>query len=121
MLPLTRVKLICCIGASQHEAFSLVLLRHFLQHYLGLGIYPANLLVTLHAVDEARDAFAIRSLFDHFSIISLQYIYGEYDCYRFHDQNLARLADCSPHDWVIMVDFDEFIEFPRSLPNSSPN
>lgn len=111
-----RINLVCCIGVSQHEHFNRPFLRHFLHHYLGLGILPENFLLTLHAPDRGGDIAWAEQALAHFGIRVSDYLIKDYDCFDFYNRDFRLMATCSLDDWVVLVDFDELIEFPKSLP-----
>ena len=107
--------LICCISVSASEYFSRPMLRHFVEHYLGVGIPPQNFLLTLHSTTSAMDFLPVEAYLRHFRIKSAQNFVADYDCYSFYDANYRLMKRCAPDDWVIMVDFDELIRFPKCL------
>lgn len=112
-----RIKLVCCIGVSQHEHFSRPFLRHFLHHYLGLGIPPENFLLTLHAPERGADIAWVEQALARFRIPVSDYLIEDYDCFDFYDRDFRLMATCSPDDWIVLIDYDELIEFPMSLPH----
>jgi len=116
MNTLDSVKLICCIGVGEQELYSPALLHHFVHYYLGLGILPENFLLTLHAPSEEQNLGQATDYLGRFNIKASDHLLGEHDCYKFYDQNYKLMARCSAHDWIILVDFDEFLVVPASLP-----
>ncbi len=111
-----RIKLVCCIGVSRHEHFARPFLRHFVHHYLGLGILPKNFLITLHAPDDGEDIMWARSFLRQFGIVVSDLLIKDYDCYDFYERDFRLMGKCDPDDWIVLVDFDELVEFPTALP-----
>lgn len=114
--PRHQVKLVCCIGTSREEHFARPFLRHFLHHYLGLGILPQNFLLTLHAPTNGEDIAWVEGQLRQFDIQSSGHLTKEYDCYDFYDRDFELMRSCNDQDWMVLVDFDELIEFPKALP-----
>lgn len=112
----SKVKLACCIGVSRHEYFSFPFLAHFISHYLGLGIKPDDFLLTLSSPQHDGDIKQVEEFLSAFEIKPAKYLLGPYDCYRFYQSNFELMAQCSPEDWIVLIDFDELIEFPLPLP-----
>ena len=92
-----RLKLVCCIGVSRKEHFSRAFLRHFIGHYLGLGIQPENFLITLCAPHRGEEIdWAVNALAQYGIGVS-HHLVKEYDCYEFYRSNFELMAGC-PED-----------------------
>ncbi len=111
----SRVKLVCSIGVGRDEDFRLPFLYHFLRHYLGLGVPASNFLITLHATDDS-DLLSPAAVIRNFGILKIRTRRESYDCHLFHDAILAAITSCAHDDWVLCVDFDEYVELPFELP-----
>lgn len=108
-----RIKLFTCIGLN----YDLGLLKHQIEHYLGLGILPENYLLVLNIRDEDDPlldyAYGICCIYD---IIPIHIWVGEYT-----SQNMYRLRtkiiseNLAPDEWLIHADADEFHWYPQPL------
>lgn len=111
-----RIKLVCCIGVSKKEHFCRPFMRHFVHHYLGLGVLPECFLITLHAPEHGEDIEYATSYLAQFGIPISGHLIKEYDCFDFYARNFQLMKACPDDEWIILVDFDELIEFPKALP-----
>jgi hypothetical protein len=105
-----------CFGISRAEWFSKAFLRHFIEHYLGLGIPGANFRLTLHCAAEDENLTWCRDWLRGYGISPFGEFDGPYDCYRFYEMNFQAMAKLPSDAWIVLVDFDELIFFPRALP-----
>jgi len=112
-----RIKLVCCIGVSREEHFARPFLRHFIHHYLGLGIRPEDFLITLHAPQRGEDIAWAEDYLARYAIGIASYLIKEYDCHDFYERDFQLMTTCADDDWIVLVDFDELVEFPESLPH----
>jgi hypothetical protein len=110
-----NVFLVCCIGVSESEFFSKPLLRHFVEHYLGMGILRENFVLTLHSTSTEDNIDPCVSFLSRYGLTPSAYLIEEYDCYRFYEKDFELMERLPRDAWVILVDFDEFIFFPSCL------
>jgi|GEM_PF-1406812 len=112
---LDRVKLVCCVGVSTEEFFCRPWMRHFVEHYLKLGIQPHNFRLSLHVRRLGADNEWAEAFLRRFDICVAGILTGEYECYTFHERNLEEIAKCHEDDWILYADFDEYVEPPYPL------
>jgi hypothetical protein len=112
-----NVYLVCCIGVSVVEWFSRPFLRHFIEHYLGAGIDPANFRLTLHSAEDDGSDLWCRDWLRNYGIIPIAEFGGPYDCYLFYEKNFEAMSKLPSDAWIVLIDFDELIFFPQGLPD----
>ncbi len=111
-----RIKLVSCLGVSRKEHFSRAFLPHFVGHYLGLGIKPENFLITLCAPRRGEEIEWAENALAQYGIGVSHHLIKEYDCYDFYRSDFELMSRCPDDDWIVLVDYDELVEFPASLP-----
>lgn len=108
------IKLITCIGTDKNISDP-NLLYHFIDYYSDLGI--TNWSLTLHTSGNSalnNLPIFVKILNDY--QIPYQVWKGEYDDTKRVIMNNVLIARHNSEDWFIGADFDEFIEFPCSIP-----
>lgn len=113
------IKLITCIGTDKNIS-NPNLLYHFIEYYSDLGI--TNWSLTLHSSENSalnNLPIFVKILNDY--RIPYQVWKGEYDDVRRVTMNNILIARHNLEDWFIGADFDEFIEFPCSIPEYLTN
>lgn len=107
-----RVRLVTCIGVERY----LELMPHFVEHYRGLGVAPANMIVILntHDSESARLAQA-KKWCDREGIRAETWI-GQYSSeLMWAKRREAQALYCDDADWVLSADVDEFHAYPEPL------
>lgn len=114
-----KIKLISCIGTDSNIS-NPNLLYHFIEHYSNLGI--TNWSLTLHSSGnlELNNLDIYKNILDDYNIPYKTWI-GKYDDVRRVVTNNILIARQNPEDWLIGADFDEFIDFPDTIPEYLAN
>ncbi len=111
--PTRRTLLISCVGV-EHD---LALLPHFLRHYLGLGIEPADAHLVLNAPTADAPALAeARAVLEAHGIEPAEEWIAPYTSDAMWEKRReVQRRVAAPADWVVSADVDEFCEFPAPL------
>ena len=106
--------LVCCFSLD----FDLPLLKHFIDHYIKLGIKPENFLFVLNVFEDMGNLDKGLKILSDYNIVP-----KDIWCYEYESQekwqrvHMLLSKFVSQHDWIIHPDSDEFFEFPASLDN----
>jgi hypothetical protein len=114
MVDRKRIRLLSCAGVEYEPA----LLRHFLSHYLDLGILPSHVHLILNArvADSPRLAEAAACLRE-LGIGPAEIWIGPYTSgAMWEKRRLLQRRFVNTGDWVISADADELHEYPGTLP-----
>ncbi len=111
-----RVHLIACIGTRQSEAFSFNLFRHWVRHYLGAGFRPGEFRLALFSTCEEDNLNLVSNYLSDLDIKEFsRRISQEHCCHEFELMYSTMRKGCAPDDWIVLVDADEFIDFPDTI------
>jgi hypothetical protein len=114
-----NVKLISCI-CTDKDISNPNLLYHFIKHYSNLGITHWSL--TLHTSNspEFNNLNIYKDILDNFRI-PYKVWQGEYDDVRRVTVDNILIARQNLETWLLVVDLDEFVNFPCAIPEYLAN
>lgn len=96
--------------------FDLPLLRHFIKHYIDLGISPENFLFVLNVFKNKENLEKGMKILDDFGIFPKDIWCYEYESEeKWQRVHMILNKHVGPNDWVIHPDSDEFHEYPLEL------
>ena len=96
--------------------FDLPLLRHFIEHYLGLGIKPENFLLVLNVFKDKNKLQDGMNILLEYGIFPKDIWCYEYESHeKWQRVHMVLSSHVKPEDWVIHPDSDEFFQFPMDL------
>jgi len=110
---MNNVFLTSCISID----YDFVLLRHFIEYYISLGIDPKNFLIVLNTFHDVNKSIQKAvSLLDQYGIIPADIWCSEYESEeKWSRVNAVLNKRVKSTDWIIHPDADEFLEFPEKL------
>ena len=98
--------------------FDLPLLRHFISHYISLGIRPENFLLVLNVFKDKNKLKEGMSILEEYGIFPKDVWCYEYESHeKWQRVHMVLSAHVRPEDWVVHPDSDEFFQFPMKLDN----
>lgn len=112
------MKLVVCAGTRTEEDFSFPLFRHWVRHYLGYGFRPEDWLLSLFSSHPDDNIIEVTGWLRQQGIeVQSAVMNSSQHIPQAQEAEYLRLrADLPPEEWVVIVDADEFIEFPDSAP-----
>ena len=96
--------------------FDLPLLKHFLEHYISLGIKPENFLLVLNCFKNINNLKEAAKILKDYGIKPRDIWTSEYESVeKWNRINRLLEQNVNENDWVIHPDFDEFHVYPKDL------
>jgi len=96
--------------------FDLPLLKHFIKHYIDLGISPENFLFVLNVFKNKENLEKGMKVLGDFGIFPKDIWCYEYESEeKWQRVHMILNKHVGPNDWVIHPDSDEFHEYPSNL------
>ena len=96
--------------------FDLPLLKHFVEHYLSMGIAPENFLLVLNVFKDKTKLQEGLTTLSEYGIFPKDIWCYEYESHeKWQRVHMMLSAHVSPEDWVVHPDSDEFFQFPYKL------
>ena len=107
-----RVRLLTCVGVAD----DLPLLPHWLDHYAGLGIAPADTICLLNATDaKAPNLLRAEALLAERGAVAVRWIAPYTSETMWAARRALQEEHAGPDDWVLSADVDEFHVYPAPL------
>ena len=101
--------------------FDLPLLRHFINHYIQLGIKPNNFLLVLNVFKHRENLDKGLGILAEYGIFPKDIWCYEYESHeKWQRVHMVLSKHVSENDWIIHPDSDEFFQFPVPLQDMLP-
>jgi len=96
--------------------FDLPLLRHFIKHYISLGIKPENFLFVLNVFKDRSKIYEGLKILEEYNIFPKDIWCYEYESEeKWKRVHLMLNKHVTKNDWIVHPDSDEFFQFPYPL------